>query len=153
MIFNTRYNPGKSPSLTFSKPSMTEPQHQNDVDINTIVSRFNRSGVLGTPSQVRDLVFGDFSDLDDFHDYQNRVADAKERFLALPSRVRAAFENDPGKLLQALHDPDQIGRLQDLGLVKKSAPDVGIAENPADLSVNFNADQKAQPSTSQTSTT
>lgn len=153
MKFFTKYDPGLSPSLTFRKPSMTEQQHLRDVDINMIVSRFNRTGVLGTPTQVRDMFFGDFSELDGYHDYQNRVSEAKERFLALPSNVRAAFDNDPGKLINALHDPDQLGRLQDLGIVNKSAPVVGTVDNPSDLSMNLNADQKAQPSPSQTSST
>lgn len=153
MKFFTLYDRGVSPSVTFRKPSMTEQQHIRDVDINMIVARFNRTGVLGTPTQVRDMFFGDFSDLDGYHDYQNRISEAKERFLALPSNVRAEFGNDPGKLIDALHDPAQLGRLQDLGIVKKSSPVVGTPDNPGDLSVNLNADQKAQPSSSQTSAT
>ena len=128
--FHTRFEPPKSPSLTFSKPSITEQSHKRETDINAIVSKYRRTGILGTGSQVRDMFFGDFSQVTDYHTAQTAIANAKEKFMSLSSDVRKAFGNDPGKLLQALSDEAQLDKLVGLGIVKKPDPVVGTLENP-----------------------
>ena len=136
MEFFTRYNPGHSPTLKCTLPSKTEQCHREDCDINTIINRYKKTGVLGdSASQVRDMVFGDFSSMPDRLTSEIAVAEAKENFMKLPLNVRSHFDHDMGKLLKALNDPAQIPTLENLGIVKKAAPVVGTPENPGDVSV------------------
>lgn len=68
-------------------------------------------------SPKRPIQFGDFSDVTDFQTAQNAVARATEYFESLPSRIRASFNNSPSDFLQALNDPEQRSKLEDLGFV------------------------------------
>ena len=130
MKFFTRFDPAPVRGLFFEKPSMTEQSHKDAVSIDKIINRYNRTGILGTPSQVRDMFYGDFSEIDSFHDAENAIAAARDKFSALPAKIRAEFSNDPHKLIAALHDETQLNKLIDLGIVKKPAPAVGTPDNP-----------------------
>lgn len=138
MDFYTRYNPPASPSLKFSQPSKTEQCHRDDCDINTIIRRYQKTGVLGSATQVRNMVFGDFASMPDRLTSELHLADAKERFMALPMNVRKHFDHDMGKLMAALNDPKQIPTLQNLGILKAPDPVVGTPENPGDVSSVIN---------------
>ena len=142
--FHTKFDPPKSPSLTFQKPTITEQSHKRETDINAIIGKYRRTGVLGTGTQVRDMFFGDFSQVTDYHTAQTAIANAKEKFMSLSADVRKAFDNDPGKLLQALNDEAQLDRLIGLGIVKKPDPVVGTPDNP-DQPVDQNAPAPPAP--------
>lgn len=145
MEFYTRYNPPESPHLRFELPSKTEQCHREDCDINTIINRYRKTGVLGdSASQVRDMVFGDFASMPDRLTSEIAVAEAKENFMKLPIDVRKHFDHDMGKLLKALNDPSQIPTLQNLGIVRKPDPVVGTPENPGDVSVVVKTDPAIQ---------
>ena len=134
MEFYTRYNPGVSPTIKSTLPSMTEQCHRDDCDINTIINRYKKTGVLGTATQVREMVFGDFASIPDRLMTEVGMAEAKENFMKMPLNVRNHFEHNIGKFLKALSDPAQIPTLQNLGIVKKPGPVVGTPENPGDVS-------------------
>ena len=78
-------------------------------------------------SPKRPIQFGDFSDVTDFQTAQNSVARATEYFESLPSHIRASFNNSPAEFLQALNDPEQRSKLEDLGFV---APEETKAPEP-----------------------
>lgn len=134
MEFYTRYNPGKSPHIRFTMPSMTEQYHRDEVDINTIIAKYQRTGVLGTPTQVRETFFGDFTNVDTKFEAALALKDAEHRFMDLPSNVRAAFDHDALKFMKALNDDSQISKLVSLGIYKAPAPEVGTQLNPGDVS-------------------
>lgn len=131
--FFSRSNLPFSKGVKFFKPSLTEQSHRNEVDINSIIARYRRTGVLGTPTQVREMFYGDFSAVGSFHEVQNIIMDAAKRFMELPSNVRLAFENDPARFLDAFKDDSQLQKLIDLGLVKAPDPVVGTLDNPAPI--------------------
>lgn len=140
--FWTRFDPPPSVKVTFTKPSLTEQSHRKECNINLIIDRYKRTGILGGIDQARELFFGDFTEVGSFHDVQNVIADAREKFFSLPSNVRESFGNDPARFLDALKDSSQLGKLIDLGLVKKVINgEVGTPENPADVSLS--EEQKA----------
>lgn len=137
---HSRFDLPPSPSVEFTEPSITEQSHRSECNINSIMSRFMRTGVLGSDTQAREMFFGDFSDVGSFHDVQNIMADAREKFTSLPANIREAFGNDISKFLDALRDRSQIGKLLDLGLIKQVASDVATAENPVNMELS--AEQK-----------
>lgn len=133
MKFFTRYDPPPSPAIEFHEKSITEQYHRSEVNINDIIARYNRQGILGTPTQVREMFFGDFSGVPSRLEYEMTVSDAKEKFLSLPSSTRAAFNNDPYQLLKEL-DSGNLQKFIDLGMIKASDPAVGTVDNPGDVS-------------------
>lgn len=75
---------------------LTDQQYVNDCDINHIISRYQKTGVL--PDARASL--GQFMDLSDVKtDYDDRLLflkDVNEAFMQQPSIVRAGFQNDAG---------------------------------------------------------
>ncbi|WNK12452.1 MAG: internal scaffolding protein [Microvirus sp.] len=116
--FINAYGPKRKVALTFPAQGRTKQSFKEECDINTIMNRFSRTGVL--PVTNRTPTYGDIADLD-FQGAMDLVAAGREMFAALPSKVRERFANDPAKLLQFVQDPENGPEARKLGLL---APDV-----------------------------
>ena len=95
--------------------SMTDQQFAEEADINTIAQRFGLFGEV--PQGVRAPVFGDFSEVVDYHTAMNAVAAANEAFEEMPAAVRARFNNDPGAFVEFCSDEKNRGEAEKLGLL------------------------------------
>lgn len=116
MDFYTRFNPPPQQSIKFLEPSMTEQHFKDECDINTIVSRYQETGVL--PQGNREPLFGDFTEFPtDLQSSQQFFDEAHARFMELPSNLRKEFNNDPVQLLAFLHDENNRARAVELGLI------------------------------------
>lgn len=125
MEFYTRFNRPPQVGLEFTEPSMTEQHFKDECDINTIVARYQETGVL--PQGDRQPLFGDFAEFpQDLQSSQAYFDDAQERFMQLPASLRKEFGNDPVKLLQFIADGNNRDRAIELGLIDKPAQ----AESP-----------------------
>lgn len=78
--------------------SIVQQQFANELDINTILRRFNVTGMAPMGNQAP--VYGDFTGILDWEDAVAKVEKAQEDFLRLPPEVRERFENDPGQLIE-----------------------------------------------------
>lgn len=130
MNFYTRFNPPVSPSVRFTMPSLTEQAHAAETDINGIIARYKKTGVLGTPDQIRDMFFGDFSEVGSRFECALITADAKEQFMALPIEARREFGHSLEDFLKALDDPTQLERFVKVGLVKAPPKETATPDNP-----------------------
>lgn len=83
-------------------------------DINLIVARLSRGEVA---TFREDGVYADVSDIGDFRESLEKVRRANEAFAALSPRIRNAFENDPGKFVDAFQSPDGTAKLRELGVI------------------------------------
>lgn len=110
-----------------NEPSMTRQADKDSADINKIVKRFEREGIM--PMERREGAYLDVSMVGDYREALEQVRLANEYFVTLPAASRAMFENDPAKLLDAVNDPDQLQLLVDAGVVPRD--EVRIAEPPA----------------------
>lgn len=111
----------------------TKQEFKEECDINTILKRFNITGQL--PSDVRMPTFGDFSQVRDFHDAVNAIAQANEAFDEMPAEIRARFGNDPGAFVAFCSDTKNMEEARRLGLVPaaelKEAPKPAPVAPPA----------------------
>ncbi len=89
-------------------------------DINLIVERFIRTGVLESVKQTHGE-YGDFSEVTDYHSALNQVRHAEESFMTLPATVRAKFQNDPGMFLDFVGNPDNLDQMAEMGLLNEEA--------------------------------
>lgn len=94
-------------------PNIVQQRFKHDVNINTIVER---SRVQGLPPPSNAGFFGDFTNID-FAAMQNTVCKAVEGFNALPSKIRARFQNDPAQLIEFVQDEENRIEAQKLGLI------------------------------------
>jgi len=118
LTFRTQYDTMHvKPGLTF-RPGKTQPHHAEEVDINNIVARFNRTGELPTrsnePPQYLDLLLAPKS----LQEAQDRLIAARENFARLPSEVRAEFRNSPIEFYDRVTkgDTDALRVLEKAGL-------------------------------------
>ena len=113
--FRTAYSPPFDVSTSFSA-SLTEQSHLESTDINKIFHASKHSPELLIPEIPP--TFGDFSNVADFTEMQNRVADAISGFEALPAETRAFFEHKPANLVEFMNDPANVQDAIDMGLIE-----------------------------------
>lgn len=95
--------------------SMTDQQFAEEVDINTIASRFGLFGEL--PQDLKAPTYGDFTVVTDYHSAMNAVAQANEAFAELPAGVRARFHNDPQELLEFVSKEENRDEARKMGML------------------------------------
>jgi len=124
-VFRSAYSGAVSSSIDFSKsPSRTKQSFRDAADINSIVAKARKTGILGDPTSIgsRKAVFGDFSSSGDFMAVQNRLVAVRNAFDELPSDVRLKFNNDPASLIDFMADSRNDAEAIKLGLKPKPAP-------------------------------
>ncbi len=92
--------------------TMTEQHHAKSCDINTIMAKYQKTGLIDHVTQHQGT-YGDVSGAD-FKKAQDLVAEQKSIFYELPSEVRTQFDNDPANYLDLVCEPDGLVTLQDM---------------------------------------
>lgn len=120
MNFKTRFNYKQEDGITFKMPSATFSEFKDECDINRIMARYESTGVLNDPLNLRSSppTYGDFSNMGDYMEHMNAIIDAQNAFDRLPAKVRARFHNDPSELLQFVNDDGNREEAVKLGLVE-----------------------------------
>ena len=115
MKLRSRYNQGPSmKGLSFKgTKSRTKQSFKDEADINVLMRKYQTSELTG----LRKPMFGDFTEMPDYREMQNRITVANEEFLHLDSDVRAMFDNDPANLLEWLSDPENKDEAIELGIL------------------------------------
>lgn len=111
-------------------PGETQQHHKDSCDINYIVDRFTRTGVIDHLAAYGPR-YGDFNG-PDYLGAQLIVKQAEEAFQALPARVRARFDQDPVKFMDYVHtiDPENPpAEFYELGITTPKKPAAKAAKN------------------------
>ena len=93
---------------------MTEQQHRDHVDIHQILKRFDKTGILDHTVQFEGK-YGDFTTFPDFQEAQFKIREAEEMFLTVPAKIRAQFDNNPGKFIDWITDDANFHQVAELG--------------------------------------
>jgi len=109
--------------LVCSDPSLAQQQFRDESDINYILRQFNITGQL--PPTVQIPQYGDFTEVTDYHSALNLVQKADEAFMGLPAHIRARFDNDPGALLDFVHNEANRAEAEKLGITNLPPADKG----------------------------
>lgn len=99
-----------------NEPSETKQSHKKECDINNIMAKYQKTGLCSHIAKYEPS-YQDAPDID-YHMAMNKIAQVDEVFMELPSTVRKHFENDPGKFLEFVDDPDNVDQLREWGLCK-----------------------------------
>ncbi|AXL15312.1 internal scaffolding protein [Microviridae sp.] len=92
------------------------------------MAKFQRTGLIKHINE-HEPQYGDVSG-DTFYDSMLIVARAKSMFEELPSTVRREFDNDPGKFLSFVENPENEGKLIEMGLANQRESVVPIDDSP-----------------------
>lgn len=119
---------GKDPNrkvLDCSKDKiLVEQSHKDEVDINKIIRRHGVDMIQKTALlRSSDYTFDDVTG-NDFTEALHKIMKAKASFESLPSAVRKEFDNNPARFLDFIQNPDNAGRLVEMGLAAPP-PDSG----------------------------
>lgn len=97
--------------------SRTKQAELDYADINTIIA----NGIQNRPIPInaQTAIFSDFTQDEDFHQMQNKVAAFKQEFEAQPSNIRSRFENDPAKFLAFMRDTNNKEEAIKMGILPK----------------------------------
>lgn len=117
--FFTAYGAKRRIRISFPTEGRTKQSFKAECDINTIMARYMRTGLLDHVQQ------GAARYLDvtgaDFYDAQNLVAGARSMFFGMPSHLREQFDNDPGQFLEFMENPANAQEAIKMGL--RAAPE------------------------------
>ena len=94
----------------------TQQHFERETNINSIVSRYQKTGVLPT-ALIREVQFGEVGP--DLVQSLNKIKAAKEQFMQLPAKIRDEFENNPDHFLRFLADPHNFEKAKSLGIVEE----------------------------------
>lgn len=113
--------------------TMTHQSFQNECDINQIIARYEKTGLL-THVRQAEPQYGDFIDACDFQLGLHLIQEARDSFMTLPSSLRKRFGNDPQVFLEFVQDPTNREEMIQLGMIIPSPDESGFVQ-PASGSV------------------
>lgn len=112
----------------FEKPSRTKQEFKDDCNINLVWAKFVKTGRAEVLQNAR----ANYVDLialpESYQESLNLVLRSRQAFEALPSDIRARFDNDPGQFLAAAQsDPQGLyellgGKPEDDSTVASASP-------------------------------
>lgn len=112
----SRYNPPPQVGHRNDEPTMTQQHFQDECDINTILAKFVKTGIL---DNIGPGVYADLGNATDYLTSLETVRRAREIFEELPSHIRKEFGNDPARYLDFVYDPANEEKGIELGLFNK----------------------------------
>lgn len=114
--FVTAYGQKVKQPLHFTGDGRTKQAHKDECDINNILAKYKKTGVL-TFAQQHEPQYADTTGAD-FQHAAFVVTRARSMFNAMPAHLRARFKNDPGEFLAFVSDERNRAEAEQLGLVK-----------------------------------
>lgn len=123
MRIESIYDHQKTPGINFeNEEMMTQQQFKKETDVNYIVGRYLATGYIN-PMLVKQGIpqYGDISEIQDYHNTLQRIAEAEEMFSQLPAKIRDRFQHDPLQLLAFVADSKNLPEAVALGLVEADA--------------------------------
>lgn len=103
-------------------PTMTKQEFKTECDINVIMDSFQ---VMHTPlidpmvQRSGEPIFGDFSEIPNLQEAQNKLIEAENLFMQLPSSIRKRFNNDPVSFVDFCQRPENENEMRELGILPK----------------------------------
>ena len=109
--------------------SQVQQNMKDEQDVNGIMDKWRRSG----DPTIFHKTNGAFIDATEAVDYQtalNTIKDAEAAFSDLPSSLRKELDNSPAKFLEFMHDPANMEKMLEYGLVENPVAAADAAETP-----------------------
>ncbi len=105
--------------LAFTEPSLTKQSFARECDINLIMAKYARTGVLSHVNEAMPR-YDDVSQVGDFREAQERVIRGKDLFALLSPEAREIFQNDPSRFFEFVADPANEREVVKLGFGPKA---------------------------------
>lgn len=116
--------------LHFAEPSMAKQSFAAECDINTIMKKYEKTGLIDHRARYP----GGYADVFNVGEYQeglNQIRAAQEAFASLPAKVRRRFDNDPGAFVAFVENPENLEVLREMGLALPKEPTEPLPAEPS----------------------
>lgn len=115
--------------VIFPSDSLVQRHFQQECDVNFIVDRYVKTGVLSHVSEIPP-VFADVSDVpDDLMQSYDKIYAAEQAFMQLPSKLRKELDNDPARLGAWLQDENNRNAAIEYGLLGVQSQSTNVETN------------------------
>lgn len=139
--YNTRIPPYRRPGLTFDPDeNMTKQAMKDECDINNIMAKYQRTGMLSHISQYAGQ-YGEYFEID-FQQAQETLIAGRQMFADLPSTVRKQFDNDPAEFMAFCADPQNKDDMAKMGLLDPAYKTSQEEEVPRGTTNNENPEKE-----------
>lgn len=98
------------------EPSLTRQEFADECDINVLMAKYEKTGILPTNVNTGEPQYLDVSDVPDLMHAHEILNNATTAFMALPATVRRDFDNDPVKFISFAENPENLEQLREWGL-------------------------------------
>ncbi|AXL15277.1 internal scaffolding protein [Microviridae sp.] len=132
-------------AIKFTEPSRTQQHQKDETDINKIMARYVKTGVIDHINKHQ-AYYGENTGIE-YQDAMNLLIKADEVFMELPSKVRKFFENDPAKFLEFTENPKNADKLVELGLAHPKSKPQSVEDAPKTERSVSNSDKKSEENT------
>jgi len=132
MEFRTRYSKRQDNSLKFKDKSLTKQSMKDSCDINNIINRYKKTGIL---PESKEGFYADVSEVKDYHQSLIQVQAAEAAFAALPAKIRDRFKNNPVEMFAFLQDPKNTKEAIELGMVEAPVVIPSVEDTKVPVSV------------------
>ncbi len=123
--------------VEFTEPSLTKQSFAEESEINNILAKYTKTGVLEHVSQYGPK-YEDASSFDEFHQAMNIVTNAQQMFADLPAQLRSRFENDPAQFLDFIGDPEgNADEMREMGLIAPGPEPEALVQIPDEPAVDL----------------
>lgn len=103
--------------------SLTKQAFKDECDINNIMRKYERTGVLDHVGMSVPQ-YGEYMGSLSYQESLNAILYAQDQFSALPAELRERFGNDPAQLLAFMEDSKNLDEAVKLGLVQKPSSSI-----------------------------
>lgn len=112
------------------EPGRTKQAFKDDCDINKIIARYEKTGMIENLSKGTPF-YGDVSDILSYQDALEVVDKAESLFGSMSAEIRNRFNNNPAEMVSFLADSKNIEEAKKLGMVLDSKPE-SVSDVPKD---------------------
>lgn len=110
------YRPHEPVLAQINGPSRTRQEFAEESDVNVLMKRYERTGVLPQYGAERKPMFLDLADVPSFHEAMDLLVQAEYAFGRLPATVRKEFDNDPARFVEFAENRDNLDQMRKWGL-------------------------------------
>lgn len=113
----TMYRRGPTPRQTLDTGDeiMTEQHHKESCDINNILMKYEKTGILDHVSKVQGQ-YGHFAGVPEYQEAMQLLADSNSMFESVPATIRAQFDNNPAKFRDFMVEQSNYDAIEELGI-------------------------------------
>ena len=147
--FRAAYQPlgeTRRPTIHLNKePSMVKGSFAKELDVNNIIKKYNKTGILQKANQFEGE-FGEFASYD-LREAIEKVQNAETLFMEVPSKIRAQFDNDAGAFIDYATNPQNIEQMREWNMAPRDTnpPTEGEPAPPTPQPVEMPSEPPTEP--------